>query len=266
MREVLFLLILTGVGPLAYAGLVNRRTSLAHAVTWAVLAWIGWLAAWVAAAPGDQGGAARYAALSLASCPGIAVLGARWPTVAAWDLVILGMLAIMLWPLVEAAVIGREQLGTVHLVFVAAVLAVSVANYLPTRMGPAALLAGCGAATDWLTFISSLDETGHWISGACMAAAPWLAYLTWPSRAGETAIDRLWLNFRDRYGLAWGQRVREQFNRAAGNAGWPVLLSWSGLRISSETAIEATTAGAMLDTMQGLLRRFVSTAAQPVDK
>jgi hypothetical protein len=40
----------------------------------------------------------------------------------------------------------------------------------------------------------------------------------------------MWRTFRDRFGFVWAQRLRDQFNRAAANAGWPVHLGWSGLR------------------------------------
>jgi hypothetical protein len=38
------------------------------------------------------------------------------------------------------------------------------------------------------------------------------------------------LDFRNRFGGLWALRVRDQFNRAAANAGWPVALRWGGLR------------------------------------
>lgn len=273
MWEILFFLILTGIYPLTRAWLANRRTSLGHALVWTCLAWTAWLAAWGSALIQSDGDAIRYAALCLSCCPGIAVLGAKRPGVAAWDLVVVGMLAVMLWPLLESAILGRDTLGTVNLMFLAGVLAVSVANYLPTRMGPTALLAGGGCVAEWLTLASLRGDSVHWFAGACIAAAPWLAYVSWPNRATASAIDRLWLDFRDRYGLAWSQRVCEQFNRAAGNAGWPVSLTWRGLRILPGTQVDATIRREMLETMMGLLRRFAepdqgsgATPHQPAEK
>ena len=35
------------------------------------------------------------------------------------------------------------------------------------------------------------------------------------------------VSFRDSWGLMWSQRFREQFNRAAENAGWPITLRWA---------------------------------------
>src|SRR5262245_23658266 len=124
MRQILFFLILTGLYPLARAWLANRHTSLGHTVMWACLAWLAWLTAWWSAMTQESDGATvRYAALCLSCCPGIAVLGARRPNVAPWDLVVAGMLAVMLWPLLESAIIGRHTFGTVNLFFLAGVLA-----------------------------------------------------------------------------------------------------------------------------------------------
>jgi hypothetical protein len=65
------------------------------------------------------------------------------------------------------------------------------------------------------------------------------------------------LDFRDRFGLVWAQRVREQFNRAAANAGWPVRLYWQGLHLSAgaplpEPAVQAEVVAAL----RALLKRF----------
>ena len=85
-----------------------------------------------------------------------------------------------------------------------------------------------------------------------MLLCPWLGLLAWGrGPRGENELDRIWLRFRDRYGLLWGQRVREQFNNAAGNAGWPAVLRWRGLRLAKgEVTPEMTR------TLKALLKRF----------
>jgi hypothetical protein len=73
------------------------------------------------------------------------------------------------------------------------------------------------------------------------------------------AADRLWLDFRDAWGLLWGQRVREQFNRAADNAGWPVTLTWGGLRgISGEPGVAEEK---LLETLRAIVQRFVAAGS-----
>jgi len=54
----------------------DRRTSLAHAVVWALFAWIAWIITIPLEPPGSKTGPWVYLALSLTGCASIAVLGA----------------------------------------------------------------------------------------------------------------------------------------------------------------------------------------------
>jgi hypothetical protein len=70
-------------------------------------------------------------------------------------------------------------------------------------------------------------------------------------------FDALWLDFRNRYGLIWSQRVREQFNQAAMNAGWPVQLYWQGLvRLSTPEPLDAEMQTEIVNALRALLKRF----------
>jgi hypothetical protein len=91
-----------------------------------------------------------------------------------------------------------------------------------------------------------------------LGLAPWAGWAAWRWQApAPAAIDRLWREFRDRYGLVWAQRLREQFNRAAANAGWPVELSWHGLKTNRGAGpITPELQSAGLETLQALLKRF----------
>jgi hypothetical protein len=263
---VYWVLLLTGLFPLTLAWLGNRRTTLLHALHWCFAAWL----AWVAVVALEQGASTRawsmpprHLALCLTACAGVAVLGARRPTAAAWNFVLLGLLAVMLLPMVEGAVVGVDSMTPLRSIFLAVTLAVGVLNYLPTRLWAGALLlaVGCG----WEVAVVA-DPVGvrerlpEWLAPGwlCLAAAPWAAYVGWrratPPRA---AFDRLWWEFRNRYGLVWGQRVREQFNRAAAHAGWPVQLHWFGLlRFASGEPVDEELQLEMFRTLQGLLKRF----------
>src|SRR5438105_2772900 len=135
--------LVTDVLPLARAWRANRRTTLSAALAWATAAWLAWLAAAV-------GGAAwlAYVALALTGCAGVAVLGARRPGVAAWNVVVLGLLAALLLPLAEGW--GRPRLDATRLLFLALAPAVAVVNYLPTRLGGGAAILGVGCAAEVL--------------------------------------------------------------------------------------------------------------------
>src|SRR5207253_29073 len=124
------------------------------------------------------------------------------------------------------------RLNPIYLSFLGVTLAAVLLNYLPTALAPAAVslavtcgveLAGlaAGGNPDWLTLaVGCLLGLTRWLGWAALSRR----------RRAETEFDRTWLAFRDRYGVVWGQRTREQFNRAAANAGWPVTLTWHGLR------------------------------------
>jgi hypothetical protein len=101
---------------------------------------------------------------------------------------------------------------------------------------------------------------GPWL----LPVSCWSGWLLTRRRGAELAdFDREWLIFRDRFGLMWGQRVREQFNRAAVHAGWAVILRWSGLRKTErEIVVTAEEQAAILGTLRGLVKRFGHTADQ----
>src|SRR5205823_2401254 len=95
--------VLTAGLPLFAAWRANRHTTLLQAVYWAWAAWAAWLLALVALGQGDVEDTAlgRHLALALTGCAGVAVLGARRPGVAAWNLVVCGLLLVQLMPIVQ---------------------------------------------------------------------------------------------------------------------------------------------------------------------
>jgi hypothetical protein len=238
---------------------------LAHAWVWATVAWLTWGGVLALAPLTDAATlhAGRYVGLCLIGCAGVAVLGARRPGVVAWNFVVLGLLAVLLLAWAEEFLIGSDvQLGGIRAVFLAGTLAVAILNYLPTRLAVAALLlaGGCGLEMCALlepTMEAASAERLAW-TALCFGLAPWAGWAAWRFQVTPTeAVDRLWRQFRDCYGLVWGQRLREQFNRAAANAGWPIELSWRGLKASpGATPITPELQGAGLETLQALLKRF----------
>jgi len=266
MRMVLLALVVAGLLPLSLAWRANRRTSLAHALLWANAAWLWWGVAFLVGDI-DQAGmdAGRYCALCMTGCAGVAVLGARRPHVFAWNFVVLGLFAVMTQPLWETMFLGTLPMDGLRVFFLAATIAVGILNYLPTRLAPAALLLLVAIAAelaalyagDWL-----FAAGGLWIAHLLLMSAPWLAWICLAERrAPRSDFDRLWLTFRDRWGLVWGQRVREQFNSAAGHAGWPVRLYWQGLAVRETDAV--VTSGdreKMQETLRAVLQRFLANA------
>jgi hypothetical protein len=259
-------LFVTTVYPVWYAWRANRRTSLVQAVNWAVSAWTVWglLVVSTAASSAPQTLLLRHLALCLTGCAGVAVLGARRPGVGAWNFVVFGLLAVLLLPQAEGLLTGAGlHLDTFRTVFLSATLAVGVLNYLPTRMGMAAVLAavGCGfeiAQLHGMGPFAGRPEQGSPLTALWLALVPWLAYAAVRGQEPPASeFDRLWLGFRDRFGLVWGQRLREQFNNAARHAGWPVVLRWQGLRLfAGEVVPDPDTQTAIVAGLCALMKRF----------
>lgn len=257
------LILLTAGFPLALAWRANRHTTLRHALAWTFAAWATWGLALLLTdlRPGGAADLARYIALCLTGCAAVAVLGARRPGVTAWNFVVLAQLAVLLLPIAEG--LGEPRLDLLRLVFLAATLAVGVLNYLPTRLAAAMVALAIGGGVEVLRLHYSAEgapalERAAPYSRCLLAASPWFALVS--VRAApvpRSLFDQLWISFRDRFGLVWAQRLREQFNRAAAHAGWPVVLRWRGLRLErgSATADEPSREE-MVAALRALLKRF----------
>lgn len=259
-----FLFFLTGTYPLARAIEANRRTALAHALAWTVAAWVAWMTAFLADVLCSQETArsTRYVALCMTGCAGVAVLGARRPGVTPWNFVVIGLLAVLLAPLAESLVAGKELvLEGPRLFFLSATLVVGILNYLPTRLGPAALLLGVPLALEGALLAGSVSGSQRFeayrpLALLLLSAAPWAAFERLRHRpAPLTQFDLLWLDFRDRFGLVWSQRLRDQFNHSAQHAGWPVILRWRGLRLTDHLPAP-NVQDEMVVVLRALLKRF----------
>jgi hypothetical protein len=267
MDKLCWLVFLSGSYPVWKAWQANRRTALYHTMNWAGGAWAMWAGALGMAGRAPETTApVRYLALCLTACGVVAVLGARRPGTVAWNFVVLGFLAVTLLPLAQAEFAGnRLHLEWYQAAVPGAVLVVGVLNYLPTRVAPAAVCLAGGCAVELLTltgpdsavgFMERLSPLTHWL----LDLAPWMAYAGIRRRPQPASdFDHLWTDFRDRFGLVWSQRLREQFNRSAFHAGWPVHLYWQGLRVKEglprpEPGVQAE----IVATLVALMKRFGS--------
>jgi hypothetical protein len=258
LYAALAVLLLTGFYPIQRAWRDNRRTTLRPAVAWAAGAWAAWcLAAWVSAArPGAEAPLSRYFALCLTACAAVAVLGARRPGAAAWNFVVAGLLAVLLLPV--GIQLGEVRLNVIDATFLSGALAIGLLNHLPTRLAAVVLPVGAACALEMglLLGITWIDWTwGDPAALALLAAAPWLGLVAARRRKPTAdAFNREWLAFRDRFGMVWALPARDQFNRAAVNNNWGVVLDWNGSRPAGDPT--TTNSGAALAGLRGVLKRF----------
>jgi hypothetical protein len=245
--------------PLAAALHANRSTSLLHAVAWTWLAWVGW---GLALASGTK--TWGYMALGLTGCAGVAVFGARRPGAVAWNFVVGGLLAAFGLPLAEGALFGNSvHLGTFRATFLAGMIGVIAMNYLPTRLGVGALLIAAGAGWEMYRLLEKpvVHQSGFKAADVVLLA-PWLAWAgvvlgcVRDVRLRRSSAERLWLSYRDRFGLAWGLRLREQFNYAANNSSLPVVLTWTRLQPTARAALPAEPDSPVYETLAALMKRF----------
>lgn len=250
------LLLLSGVSPLVQALRANRTTTLRQSLLWALSAWLVWVVvAWLRLLrPGWEERLATYGALCLTGCAGVAVLGARRPGASAWNFVVAGLLAVLLLPILNG--MGELRLEAAQKLFLAGTLVVSFLNYLPTRLGLDAVVAAAGCGWEMIRLLGWISpERSPWLGLFLVALTPWTAWTALAiSGQAATEFDRLWLAYRDRFGFVWGQRMREQFNRAAHHAGWPAQLRWSGLEATS--AEPSPDPAELLALLRSVLKRF----------
>jgi len=233
--------------PLAVAWQANRNTTLRHALAWAGLAWMSWLAFgfW-------PGMLTAYASLTLTCCAGLAVFGARRPGLVAWDFIVASLLVILWLGWAEGLIAGTElKLGTVRLTFLTILLATVVLNYLLTSSRAAAMCLALASAFI-LSDMFATEFRNVNLAILSVGTAPWYAWLELKVCPGHrTFADRQWLAFRDRFGVVWAMRVREQFNCVAKNAGWSVRLGWSGFRSETDEIPSE-----WVDALVALYKRF----------
>lgn len=261
---------------LALAMLLRGRTrvletTLAAAWTWsfAAVTAVGCIEIAVWLATRDQGplsplpawaAAARYAAAVLALCPTIAVLGAKRPQDRAWQWVVLSFWAILLVPAARSYLLLGGEIavhaaqGTLMLV----VASMGAVNWFATRFRWAAI-AACAAQ---LTLIAPYTP----LASVALPAFPPNALIPVllalvarrlqenPARSANST-ERLWLDFRDAFGLFWAVRVMARLNAASAQHGWPITVTWRGIEFGDA---DDRPLAAFARSLRMLLRRFVA--------
>jgi hypothetical protein len=250
-----------GIIPLSVAWNAQKCTTLRHAILWTITAWAGWgvvLLEQIFPTP-TFSASITYLALCLSSCAGMAVLGARRPGAGAWNFVVCGLLAVLLLPIAE----GFGEVHPTLLWFLGATLLIIPVNYGLTRLGVPALMLSLALVMPMLFLFGTDSTQGRlWeiVSMSwplMMSLSPWIAWalVSWQSRS-HTEFDRVWVSFRNSFGMIWALRIRDQFNRSAANSGQVYCLRWSGLQSRGLSQSPESPAPQALVTLRALLRRF----------
>ena len=213
----------------------------------------------------------RFCAAALSFCPFVAVIGAKRPQHLPWNFVVLSLWGIVSLSALTALAMQRNDrfiLGDARAWLLWALIVMGYINYLPTRNQFAALLVALGQiilfaphlpllrGIGWLANLPAGPSLGLFLFAMALAV---VGRASQPVSDGQESssykFDRLWLDFRDLFGLLWGLRLQERVNAASSSANWEVDLAWSGFKGKD---IPAKNREALRQAMTGLLRRFVS--------
>jgi hypothetical protein len=213
----------------------------------------------------------RFAAACALFCPTISLLGAKRPQDGAWNFVVVTLWGVLALPALEVGLLGRGedlQLQDVRAWFLWILIGLEFSHRLGTRYWPVSVLWAAGQS---LLLARYLPLVRWDVPESVRPAVLLIPFLGMTCQLRRLPVrppswDRLWLDFRDLFGVAWSLRVMERTNAAAERYRWPFRLHWHGLEsVEDQRGAEsppwpADVAPTLEQTMRNLLRRFASDA------
>lgn len=272
-----------GVGLLALcmamrpARAVVAETSLVAPWRWLIVGTgvvsVAFVGEWSGLIDDRWAGRCDYLAAVALLAPPLAVLGARRPGAAVWGwFVVLPMICVLGLPAVtggwwRGGEVAPLRLEAPPLIGFALVLVMGVGNYVGTRFTLPALLYGAAVALHAAPaseFVAVDRAAGAMFASASLVGlgiAAWLAVrAARRPRSARHPLDRLWLDFRDLFGIVWAKRALERVNHSARAQQWPVRLHLDGfapVEGSEQLPIDDETAERIETLLRWLLKRFV---------
>lgn len=201
----------------------------------------------------------RLAAALTTFCPLVAVLGAKRPQSRAWQLIVLSLWVVLVLPVAESYFAGRGAVAKIHDArgwFLIVLIMIGVGNYAATRYWPSCWLVAAAQvmllAGHLPLFRRMIGEDGQGWALGCLATAALLARCGWPGRGTQraTVTDRIWIDYRDWFGMLWGLRMAQRLNDSALKHNEKIRLNWAGLEIGAMSPSE------QIDAERGFRERF----------
>jgi len=211
----------------------------------------------------DWNAGLRFFATMGTFCPMMALLGAKRPQDRGWQFIALSLWVILSLPSFEWLLFGGvAEIHAARCYFLVILMGVGALNGVAIRYWPSSLLYCFGQIALIAPYFAELGnamETPWPLVGIMLIAGSWLLLaLGWPQASKATRpLDRLWLDFRDTFGVVWGLRIMERMNASATMYDWPVTLGWTGFQPRASATMTETPA-AVEESLRSLLRRFVS--------
>jgi hypothetical protein len=250
-------------------------TTLVHSWFWMMLALTVWVAVQILALDAvglSAGWQSRigYFASTLLFAPFVSVLGAKRPGSRVWDwFIVLPMIVVLNWPVIAASVSDLPEhtldLEGPALMGALVVLVMILGNYFGTMFTPLALLLGgsllCGL-TEYSGILPRLGD-GHFVPRMIVSAGLLIALLLAPvmyqrQLPHRSGYQRVWLDFRDWFGVLWTKRVMDRLNQTAEAKQWPVRFGLDGIAWQEESALDSQHDAEIEHTLRWLFRRFTN--------
>jgi len=209
---------------------------------------------------------ARYFAATSSFCPLMAVLGAKRPQDKGWQWIVLSLWIVLILPVAQTFIWrgGALEIGPFRRWFSVILMFVGLANYALTRFGFAAIVftagQGCLLLPQLPVVGRAYQDADRWppiwaLGLVLVAASIGIAYWQTRREPKRENWNRVWIDFRNAYGLVWGLRVMERINTTSKLCNWGTELGWFGFDKLDATE---TDANELERTVQTVLRRFVS--------
>jgi hypothetical protein len=207
-------------------------------------------------------------------CPLIALLGAKRPQDRSWQMIVVSFWGIIALPAIQSLVLHRSEALDLHLLwqsFFVVLILMGWLNYLGSPFGLAGFFVVIGQTLlfwRWLPFIGTYPFWWPEVGVIVICIAVMFAGGVASARkrllenvGATTGCARVWLDFRDGYGLLWSRRVMQRVEEQANTSiQW---IDWYALRASEEknpdnkeVIVGSWTAAE--PALRSLLRRFVS--------